>query len=337
VRAALASVESGGSTALFEGWEAGAKVLEAGVANATSRVLLLSDGQANEGLLELAEIQKHCARWAGRGVSTTTVGLGRGFNEELMIGMARSGGGQHYYGQRAEDLHDSFDEELALLQSLYLRRLRLNLVPAPGVLIEPLGDLQPGGPEGVWCLPDLAWEAEAWMLLRLHVPSKPDSDPRKPEALFAATVEGEQDGSVPVQEHAMLSLPRMSGSDLQGMPADPVVMQRLQEVEFAAAAARIHALLSDGNVAQAGKLLKNLEARVSSHPWLCEKLAALRTLMQQDVALSAKEARYASVRMSRRLTSIDEATYRASETNDVLLPPYLRRKAAEGEGRKRKP
>ena len=129
IRLALSGVESGGCTALFDGWEAGAKILEGGAAGSLSRVLLLSDGQANRGLCSQAEIEKHCADWAARGVSTTTVGLGRNFNEDLMIGMARAGCGQQYYGQRAEDLHDGFDEELALLQSLYLRKVRVKLVP----------------------------------------------------------------------------------------------------------------------------------------------------------------------------------------------------------------
>ncbi|MEO7391568.1 MAG: hypothetical protein ABIU58_05305 [Ramlibacter sp.] len=44
------------------------------------------------------EIAPHCAQWLARGVSTTTVGLGRGFNEDLIMGMARAGGGQQYYG-----------------------------------------------------------------------------------------------------------------------------------------------------------------------------------------------------------------------------------------------
>ena len=48
----LATVDSGGSTNLFGGWEDGAKQLEKGQDSSISRVILLSDGQANHGLLE---------------------------------------------------------------------------------------------------------------------------------------------------------------------------------------------------------------------------------------------------------------------------------------------
>ncbi|MHB8949871.1 MAG: vWA domain-containing protein [Rhodoferax sp.] len=128
VRQALANIESGGSTDLFGGWEAGARQLEGDVASIISRVILLSDGQANHGLCEITEIEKHCSAMLAHGVSTTTVGLGRGFNEDLMIAMARAGGGQQYYGQTADDLFDSFDEELQLLQALCLRKLELKLI-----------------------------------------------------------------------------------------------------------------------------------------------------------------------------------------------------------------
>jgi Ca-activated chloride channel family protein len=106
----LSSVDDGGSTNLFGGWEAGARQLEKGQDSNISRVILLSDGQANHGLLEQDAIEQHCREWLAKGVSTTTVGLGRGFNEDLMIGMAKAGGGQQYYGQTAADLFDSFDE-----------------------------------------------------------------------------------------------------------------------------------------------------------------------------------------------------------------------------------
>ena len=158
----LSTVDSGGSTNLFGGWEAGAQQLEAGSDGSISRVILFSDGQANHGLVEIDAIEKYCREWLAKGVSTTTVGLGRGFNEDLMIAMARAGGGQQYYCQTAKDLFDSFDEELSLLQALSVRQLSLKLIPATGVIIEALGIVDQN-PDGTYHLSDLAWGAESWM------------------------------------------------------------------------------------------------------------------------------------------------------------------------------
>ena len=56
---AIAQVASGGCTDLFAGWEEGARQLEGGVKESISRVLLLSDGQANQGLQNIDAIAKH--------------------------------------------------------------------------------------------------------------------------------------------------------------------------------------------------------------------------------------------------------------------------------------
>lgn len=100
LRAAIAGIHSGGNTDLHGGWREGAQTLDDGLTDVAGtglkRVILLSDGQANEGLTDAAAIAAQCAEWAARGVTTSTYGLGNGFNEELMVAMARSGGGNHY-------------------------------------------------------------------------------------------------------------------------------------------------------------------------------------------------------------------------------------------------
>lgn len=103
-RDAIAGIRSGGQTNLHGGWEAGARALAAVPGQGIKRVMLLSDGAANAGITDSAVIAAHCRAAAARGVTTTTCGLGRGFNEALMIAMGQAGGGNHHYGERAEDL-----------------------------------------------------------------------------------------------------------------------------------------------------------------------------------------------------------------------------------------
>jgi Ca-activated chloride channel family protein len=130
-RHAIAEVDSRGSTALHDGWLTGAEQAAAQQnGQALSRVLLLSDGCANQGLCDTAAIARQCAEMAEAGVGTSTYGLGQGFNEELMTAMARAGQGNAYYGQTAEDLMDPFREEFDLMSALCARRLRLALAPA---------------------------------------------------------------------------------------------------------------------------------------------------------------------------------------------------------------
>ena len=67
-------------------------------------MLLLSDGQANEGVTDVDQIALQCSQLADTGVTTSTYGLGNSFNEELMVAMGRSGRGNAYYSETAETL-----------------------------------------------------------------------------------------------------------------------------------------------------------------------------------------------------------------------------------------
>ena len=139
---ALSRVDSGGSTNLHGGWQAGADGLLPGAAeSALARVILLSDGNANVGeITDTASIAALCAQAAERGVTTSTYGLGRDFNEELMVEMAKRGSGNHYYGDTAADLFEPFAEEFDFISALCARHVRLSLVAAPGVNVRLLND-----------------------------------------------------------------------------------------------------------------------------------------------------------------------------------------------------
>jgi len=330
VRQLVANIQSGGSTDLFGGWDAGAKQLEGGMTSTISRVILLSDGQANHGLCEISEIEKHCSSMLARGVSTTTVGLGRHFNEDLMIAMARAGGGQQYFGQTAEDLFDSFDEEFQLLQALCLRRLDLKLIPAAGVIIEPLGLVQQNT-DGSYRLSDLAWGAECWLMLRLHVSPSAVGNTRD---LLAASLQASTLESQAVTAHApMLSLPVVDVGAFLVLPVDMAVQDRLQEVEFAQASQALRDLVQNGDLPGARKLLKDLEAGYAQHPWLQDKLQRLRELAERDPEMMSKEVRFSAMRMSSRLSAKSEARYSADET-ELVIPAFLRKKSQEGKGRR---
>jgi len=166
VRAAIQRIEAGGTTDLHGGWVHGADSLTDVAGEGLKRVILLSDGCANEGVTDTAEITKQCAQWAARGISTSTYGLGNGFNEDLMVAMARAGGGNHYYGDAANDLMEPFERELDLISRLILRRLTLRVHAADGVQVSMMNLLERAS-DGGWHLVDLAAGAEAWALLSL--------------------------------------------------------------------------------------------------------------------------------------------------------------------------
>jgi Ca-activated chloride channel homolog len=330
IQQAVDMVHSGGSTDLFSGWLKGAEQLEGGTARAVSRVLLLSDGQANRGETRISHIQPECKAWLEKGVSTTTVGLGRDFNEDLMIAMADAGGGQQYYGQTAEDLYDSFDQELSLLQAMYLRGIALKLIPAPGVIVEMLS-VAPTHPDGTYKMNDLAWGAETWVGVRLHIsPTAPGTL----RDLLAVSISGtDLQGHALSQSGAMLQLPAVEQTAFLAMQADDLVERRLLEAEFGKASDELRHLARRGNRLDTMRKLAEMDERFGQHPWLKVKMEQMRRLAEEDMMMMIKEASFSAVRMSKSLASKSEVMFSMDET-ESNMPSFLRKKETEGRGRR---
>ena len=113
---AINNIYEGGMTNIHKGWILGAEqvALKKSI-KSINRVLLLSDGNANEGITDTQVLKEQCSRLADTSITTSTYGLGNSFNEELMISMASAGQGHSYYGQTSEDLMDPFNEEFETL------------------------------------------------------------------------------------------------------------------------------------------------------------------------------------------------------------------------------
>ena len=176
LRAAIDGIGEAGCTDLHGGWRAGADELAGKLAAAgIHRVVLLSDGCANEGETALEVISGQCRDLARAGVSTSTYGLGNEFNEDLMLAMARAGRGNAYYGDTAADLAEPFAAEFALLTNLCARGLVLK-VNAPDVVGVRLRNDYEAVAEGAraWKLPDLAYAAEAWAVAEFELPGMGD-------------------------------------------------------------------------------------------------------------------------------------------------------------------
>ena len=107
-RAHLDDVAARGSTALCDGWLTACG--EIGTDKA--RCFLLTDGEANVGETNAEVLFEHARQLEARGVRTVTFGLGDGFNEELLQGLATAGGGNFYFIEQAIQIGDYFTSEL---------------------------------------------------------------------------------------------------------------------------------------------------------------------------------------------------------------------------------
>jgi Ca-activated chloride channel family protein len=126
----LGRVHAGGCTNLSGGWLEGVKhVAKHRSGELVNRVLLLTDGQANVGVTDPAVLVKTARQKAEEGVVTTTLGFGSGFNEDLLIGMARAAEGNFYFIQSPEDVAQVFKIELEGLSSVVGQNLVVSVAP----------------------------------------------------------------------------------------------------------------------------------------------------------------------------------------------------------------
>ncbi len=89
-------LEPRGSTDLGSGWLMGCEyVARVQAPDRVNRTLLLTDGQANEGMTSVEELSGHASALFERGIVTSTFGIGKDFNEHLLEAMANKGGGNY--------------------------------------------------------------------------------------------------------------------------------------------------------------------------------------------------------------------------------------------------
>jgi len=330
-RRALQRIVSGGSTDLHGGWTAGAGALRAHArADAVSRVVLLSDGCANHGIVGIDEIARDCAEAAGAGVTTSTYGLGESFNEDLMLAMARQGRGNPYYGRTAEDLRQPFQEEFDLLAALVARALALSLATVAGGTVEVLNGYARDG--AAWRLPDLAYDGEAWALARVAIPRAAIDEAaehgRRLRVLEAALAFVGRDGAHGAAPIVALDLDALPAPAYGAVAADELVVRRATELEAARLQQRAREAARNGDWPLVEALLAEGRRLGAENPWVADALAALAEhALQRDREAFSKTARFGSHRMSSRLSGHHEG---ASRDGDARAASYLRRKRDQG-------
>lgn len=138
---ALGVVTSGGSTDLGGGWLRGCAEVSAYLPeDAIGRCLLLTDGQANNGITSPEELTRLAHEHRLRRVTTSTLGLGDGFNEFLLGRLSEEGGGNFYFAEHADQLPGFVARELGEVLSVVARDASLQIQVPEDVQVESLND-----------------------------------------------------------------------------------------------------------------------------------------------------------------------------------------------------
>jgi Ca-activated chloride channel family protein len=134
VRRAISNIRAGGSTALFAGVSKGAREIRKFVDDErVNLVILLSDGLANVGPSSPGALADLGASLAREGIAVTTIGLGLGYNEDLMTRLAYRSDGNHFFVENARDLTTAYATEFGDLMSVVARDVKIFIRCPAGV------------------------------------------------------------------------------------------------------------------------------------------------------------------------------------------------------------
>jgi Ca-activated chloride channel family protein len=200
------------------------------------------------------------------------VPLRDGSSVRAAIERIEAGGGNHYYGDTADDLMEPFERELDLIARLVLRRLVLRVHAADGVQVSMVNILE-RSLGGGWRLADLAAGAEAWALLSVRVAADRVMDVGTLAQVLTVEVSGQlPDGAPAAIPSASLQLPVLTAAAFRSLAEDELVVRRRLELKAAETLARIRELVAEGNWDQVESLLVCSQEPITQSPAWCGAL-----------------------------------------------------------------
>lgn len=294
---AIRAVCSGGSTALHDGWvEGGIQVGANLLPERLNRIVLLTDGQANVGKTDPDAICSDVHGLFQRGISTTTLGIGIDYNEDLLEAMAKSGDGNYEFIERTSQLSQIFEKELSGLMATSGHTVSLGIEPQQGAeVVDVFNDLERNS-FGRLLLPNLIMGYPINVVARLTVPVRREES----DICFARVAWTEPDSGERHVIREVLSLPALDSRSYAALPVDPQVSEQLGMLEAARIRQQAIMEMARGDVMAARSSLRRgrdyVESCMAPSPMASAEISDFddldRRLASQDVASASKAAKY---------------------------------------------
>lgn len=132
--AAVRGIFSGGGTNLGGGLEQGiATLLQTEGALRQRKVILISDGLANQGIKDPRALGAMAANAAEHNLAVSTVGVGYDFNEVLMTTIADHGAGNYYFLENPQAFAEVFEKEFETARKVAAGGLEVRISLPVGV------------------------------------------------------------------------------------------------------------------------------------------------------------------------------------------------------------
>lgn len=134
-------IESGGSTDLSGGYLLGLSEARRCTGATGATLLLLSDGHANAGIVDPFQVGKVAAQARDERITSTTIGIGAGYDELLLNQIATQGSGSHRFAFTPDDAAAVVSEEAGDLLSKAAVNAFVRIKPTDPALVPGIGTL----------------------------------------------------------------------------------------------------------------------------------------------------------------------------------------------------
>jgi Ca-activated chloride channel family protein len=287
--AAIQSLTTRGCTNLSGGWLQGMQHVSASMVDGTNRVVLLTDGQANRGITGIPQLVTMARSARGNRISTTCIGFGADYNEDLLEPMARDGGGNYWFVEAEDQMADIFENEIEGLVALSAQNvsieIRLTHPAAAGVtFLQSIPVVTT--PDGAWqvTLGDLYATSPRSLGIRFHV-----NDVAQLGKVEVARVRIEADvvtdEGITHRTTIMPVMANLDGSD----HVEPVVEETFLRFEAARAREEAITLADQGDYDRASTVLREQIVACSVLADSAEMAAEIADLRQEAERLSQRQ------------------------------------------------
>ena len=136
VLSALHRLRAGGSTAMGAGLDLAYQLADQTFHDgAVNRVIVLSDGDANVGVTDPAELTRRIRRYAAKGITLTTAGFGSGsYNDHAMEQLANDGDGQYVYIDSEQEARRVFVDHLTSTLEVIAKDVKIQVAFDPAAV-----------------------------------------------------------------------------------------------------------------------------------------------------------------------------------------------------------
>lgn len=258
-------IQPRGMTALFAGVSKGINQVDKNLSrDKVNRIILLSDGQANTGPTSISELSDLARVAAKKGIAVTTIGLGEGYNEDLMTAIAGYSDGNHTFVANSADLEKAFSKEFKDVMSVVAQDIVVTINVDKNVKpVRLLGrDGQIVGNTVTVKLNQLYSNQEKYVLLEV-VPAKGKNDETKPLADVTISYDNLSTNKKDnINEHVLVRYSK-SADDVKKAIVEDVLVD--SEIQLAAIANDDAVkLLDQGKREEAKEVLRNSASRLGS-------------------------------------------------------------------------